>query len=376
LFYEPVRRHLHQTCDKRKHLFLEPFKVKYLINAVVAVFCLTSVFAIRGQETQEKVVDEVVAQVNNDVITLSKVKREIKYLVDGQVGQGKDRATAQKQVDEKQGELIANLINEELMIQRAKEAGVDKDAEVEVNQRFTQIMKEYNLKTLEALYKAMESQGVNPQDLRENWRRQAIRELLLQREVQSKLYWMPTAKDVKDYFDKNQAKFTKPETVTLSEIFLSFAGRDEAAVRAKAKQLVQQLRAGADFEKLAVENSDKPDVAKTKGKVDTFDVKQLDEKFANAIKGLQKGAVTDPIDLQDIGVNILRVDDRTSASAESYFDEKSIRMAIMSERLPTYQKEYLAKLRQDAYIKISDAYRPMVSPVLFQDERKEKTPNK
>jgi parvulin-like peptidyl-prolyl isomerase len=222
----------------------------------------------------------------------------------------------------------------------------------------------------------MESQGVNPQDLRENWRRQAIRELLLQREVQSKLYWMPTAKDVKDYFDKNQAKFTKPETVTLSEIFLSFAGRDEAAVRAKAKQLVQQLRAGADFEKLAVENSDKPDVAKTKGKVDTFDVKQLDEKFANAIKGLQKGAVTDPIDLQDIGVNILRVDDRTSASAESYFDEKSIRMAIMSERLPTYQKEYLAKLRQDAYIKISDAYRPMVSPVLFQDERKEKTPNK
>ena len=350
--------------------------MKYLINAVVAVFCLTSVFAIRGQETQEKVVDEVVAQVNNDVITLSKVKREIKYLVDGQVGQGKDRATAQKQVDEKQGELIANLINEELMIQRAKEAGVDKDAEVEVNQRFTQIMKEYNLKTLEALYKAMESQGVNPQDLRENWRRQAIRELLLQREVQSKLYWMPTAKDVKDYFDKNQAKFTKPETVTLSEIFLSFAGRDEAAVRAKAKQLVQQLRAGADFEKLAVENSDKPDVAKTKGKVDTFDVKQLDEKFANAIKGLQKGAVTDPIDLQDIGVNILRVDDRTSASAESYFDEKSIRMAIMSERLPTYQKEYLAKLRQDAYIKISDAYRPMVSPVLFQDERKEKTPNK
>ena len=43
------------------------------------------------------------------------------------------------------------------------------------------------------------------------------------------------------------------------------------------------------------------------------------------------------------------------------------------------QKDYLAKLRDDAYIKISDAYRPMVSPILFADERKaqpEKPANK
>lgn len=350
--------------------------MKYLFNAAIAAICLSGTIAVFGQETQEKVIDEVVAQVNNDVITLSKVKREIKFLVDAQVQQGKDRAAAQKTIDEKQGELIANLINEELMIQRAKEAGLDKDADVEVNQRFVSIMKDYNLKTLEALYKAMEGQGVNPQELRENWRKQAIREMLLQREVQSKLYWEPTPKDVKAFFDNNQARFTKPETVALSEIFLSFAGRDEAAVREKAKQLVVQLRAGADFEKLAVENSDKPDVAKTKGKVDTFEVKQLDQKFANAIKGLQKGAITDPIDLDEVGVNILRVDDRTAASAESYFDERNVRLAMLQEKLPARQKEYMAKLRENAYIKISDSYRPMVSPVLFQDERKEKTSNK
>jgi len=234
-------------------------------------------------------------------------------------------------------------------------------------------MKEYNLKTLESLYKAMEAQGVNPQDLRDGWRKQAIREMLLQRELQSKIYWEATPKEIKEYFDKNQAKFTKPETVTLSEIFLGFAGRDEAAVRAKAKDLVAKLRAGADFEKLAVENSDKPDVEKTKGKVDTFDVKQLDQKFANAVKGLQKGAVTDPIDIEDIGVTILRVDDKVAASAESFFDEKSVRMAILSEKLPARQKEYMSKLRENAYIKISESYRPLVSPVLFQEERKGKT---
>jgi hypothetical protein len=349
--------------------------VKYFLNTLAAALCLTASVAVFGQETETKVVDEVVAQVNNDVITLSKVKREIKNIVDSRVQQGKDRAAAQKEVDEKQGELIANLINEELMIQRAKEAGLDKEAEVEVNQRFAQIMKEYNLKTMEALYKAMESQGVNPQELRENWRKQAIREMLIQREVQSKVYWKPTPAEVKAYFDKNQAKFTKPETVTLSEIFLSFAGRDEAAVRSKAKGLVDQLRKGADFQKLAVEHSNKPDVAKTKGKVDTFDVKQLDQKFADAIKGLQKGAVTDPVNIDDIGVTILRVDDKTAASAESYFDERNVRMAMLSENLPAHQKEYMSKLREGAYIKISDTYRPIVSPVLFQDERKGKANN-
>jgi hypothetical protein len=349
--------------------------VKYIVNFAAVMLCIAGSAAVFGQETQEKVVDEVVAQVNNDVITLSRVKREIKSIVDTEVQQGKDRAAAQKMIDEKQGELIANLINEELMIQRAKEAGLDKDADVEINQRFVQIMKQYNLKTVEALYKAMESQGINPQEMRENWRRQAIRDLLIQREVQSKLYWEPTPKEVKDYFDKNQAKFTKPETVTLSEIFLAFAGRDEAAVRAKAKQLVQQLRAGGDFEKLAVENSDKPDVAKTKGKVDTFDIKSLDEKFVNAIKGLQKGGVSEPVDVEDVGVTILHVDDRSAASAESYFDERNVRMAMLSEKLPARQKEYMAKLRENAYIKINESYRPMVSPVLFQEERKEKTNN-
>lgn len=349
--------------------------MKYFCNAFI-VGLLSASAVVSGQETEIKVVDEVVAVVNEGVITLSKVKREMKNIVEASVQQGKDRATAQKQVDEKQGELIANLINEELMVQRAKEAGLDKDADLEVNQRFAQIMKENGVKTIEALYKEMEKTGVNPQDIREVWRKQAIRDLILQREVQGKIYWEASATQVKDYFDKNRSKFTKPETVTLSEIFLSFAGRDENAVRAKAKQLVAQLRSGGDFEKLAVENSDKPDVAKTKGKVDTFDVKQLSEKFAAAIKNLKKGDVTDPIELDEVGLNILRVDDKTSASAESYFDERNVRMAMVNEKAPARQKAFMAKLREGAYIKISDSYRPLVAPILFEEERKEKTANK
>ena len=352
--------------------------MKSLRNAFIAALISLSAVTVFGQETQEKVVDEVVAQVNNDVITLSRVRKEIENIINGAIQQGKDRETAVKEVNEKQGELIASLINEELMVQRAKELGIDKEAEVEVNGRFAQIMKQYNMKTLDSLYKAMQEQGVNPQDMRDMWRKQAIREILVQRELQAKVYWEPTAKDLKDYFEKNKSKFTKPELLTLSEIYLSFAGRDEAAVREKAKQLVAKARAGADFAQLAVENSERKDVATTKGKIDPIEMKQVeqaDPKIAAAVKPLKKGDITDAIDSEDVGIVIFKLDERTAASTESYFDEKAVRMAILQERLPVRQKEFMAKLREAAYIKINETYRPLVSPILFAQERKEKTSN-
>lgn len=329
-------------------------------------------FAVPGQETQERVVDEVIAQVNEGVITLSRVKRESKEIVDTEVQQGKKREDAQKMVDEKQGELIANLINEELIIQRAKELGLDREIDANLNERFLQIMKQYNLKTLDQLYAEMEKNGVNPQEIRELWRKQATRDIVLQREVRSKAYWGTTAKELKDYYDKNRARFSKPETVSISEIFLSFAGRVEAEVREKAKQLVSQLRAGADFAKIAKENSDPGVVTQGAGKADKLKVNDISELLATKLKGVKVGGITDAFDAEQIGVVILRVDAREQASSESVFDENAVRLAIMTERSPAEQKKFMASLRDDSYIKISDNYRPLVAPILFEEERKEK----
>jgi parvulin-like peptidyl-prolyl isomerase len=162
----------------------------------------------------------------------------------------------------------------------------------------------------------------------------------------------------------------------MSEIFLSFAGRDEAAVRQKAKELVTLARTGVDFVKLVAENSDRPDAAQTKGKIDPINVKELDAKFANAIKGLKVGGIADPVEIDSTGISILKIDERTQPSNDAKFDENAVRMAILNEKAPQAQKDYLAKLRDDAYIKISDTYRPMVSPILFADERKDKSKEK
>ena len=351
--------------------------MKYIFTTVLLLIVIfAGAFAVLGQETETRVVDEVVAQVNDGVITLSRIKRESKLIVDEQVKAGKSREEAQKMVDEKQGEMIANLINEELLLQRAKELGLDSQVDASVNERFVQIMKQYNMKNLDALYKNMEEQGVDPAEIRDAWRKQATREIVIQREVQSKEYWRPSSKELRDYFEKNKARFTKPETVSLSEIFLNFAGREETATREKAKQLVAQLKGGADFAKLQKENPDPGVVTRGTGKIEKADIADFPELITNAIRGRNVGEYTNPIEAPDLGMIILRIDAHEQASSESFFDENAVRMAILTERAPTATKEFMTNLRHDSYIKIGEAYRPLVSPILFAEDRKEKSPPK
>ena len=327
--------------------------------------------SVSAQETQNKVVDEVVAQVNDGVITLSQVQREIKDVVDSLVQQGKTKEQAQKIVDEKQGEMIANLINEELLVQKAKEMGADKDAEQQVNQRLADLMKQYNIKTVDQLYAEMEKQGVDPKALREDWRRQATRDFVLQKEVQSKLYWQPNTTELKAYFEAHKDKFIKPETVSFSELFLGFAGRDEAAVRTKAKTLYDQLKAGADFAKIVKENGDPPTLTQGTGKIEKFPVKDIsDPKIAKAMVGVKAGDYTLPIEVDQLGIAILKIDGREQQSNDAAFEENAVRLAILQEKGPDAQKAYMAKLRNEAFIKVNETYRPIVSPILFADERK------
>lgn len=345
---------------------------------ISSVLLLISVFIfgnliIAAQESEAVVVDEVVAVVNDGVITLSRIKRESQNVVDSLVQEGKTAEEAKNLVETKKGELIANLINEELLMQRAKELGLESDVEAVVNQRLTEVMKQQNIKTLDALFKEMERSGIDPQKFRENMRLNMLRDAVVEREVYGRVFWSLSSKEIKEYYEKNKAKFTKPETLTVSEIFLSFAGRDEAAVREKAKQLVAQARGGADFEKLVVENSDRPNAAETKGKLGTASINDIsDEKYKAALKDLKTGGISDPVELVE-GIQIFRVDERTQASSDAVFDESAVRRAITMERYPEERRKYMVKLREDSYIKINEAFRPLVAPLLAEARTAEKS---
>ena len=50
----------------------------------------------------------------------------------------------------------------------------------------------------------------------------------------------------------------------------------------------------------------------------------------------------------------LHIDGRSAASTESQFDEDAVRRAILDEKFPEAMKTYMAKLREDAYIKVNE----------------------
>ena len=343
--------------------------LSYALFLTVIVFLAN--FTVSAQETELTVVDEVVAQVNDGVITLSDINREMENAIQSYIQEGKSREEAEKIIAAKKPELITSLINEQLVVQKAQDSISDAAVEAQINRHFLEIMKEQNIKTIEELYKAMEASGVQPDEVRAALRRQIMRESV-DGEVYRSIYWEPSAKKVKEYYAANKAKFTTPETVGISEIFLSFAGKDTDSVRAKAKEIVAQLRKGADFEKMVMENSERLNKQETKGKAGSFDVAGLDPKIAAAIKDVKANGYTDPIEIVE-GIEILRVDERSKSSSDSVFNEEAVRKAIATEKFPEARKKYMSGLRKEAYIKISDTWRPAVSPILYADDRKAET---
>jgi peptidyl-prolyl cis-trans isomerase SurA len=324
--------------------------------------------AALAQESELQVVDEVIAQVNDDVITLSMLKRESKERLESLKQSGMPPAQAEAEVSKRQAELIATLVNETLLLQKGKELDLSGDVEAEVNRRMLEVAKEQGIPTIEKLDAAMRESGVDPVATRQTLRTEIMKQMVIQQEVDRKLFLSATTDELQKYFQAHQDKFIKPESVTISEIFLSSAGKNEAEVKARALELVRQLRAGADFGAIAAANSEREiDGVRTgpqnKGKVGAFELPSLRQDIANSVRDVKVGGVSEPLRTND-GYQIFRVDERTPASTAATFNENKVREAITIERSDKEREAYLQGLRNEAYIKISDNYRPAVAPLL------------
>ncbi len=314
-----------------------------------------------AQEGEPVVIDEVIAQVNDGVVTLSQLKREMKERVETLKQNGMTEQQAQAEVEKRKAELIATLINEELLLQKGKELDLSERVEAQVNKRMLEVAQENKIPTIEKLEEAMRQSGVDPVTTRQTMRTEMMKQAVLESEVDSKLFYGLGTDELRKYFDTHKDKFLKPETVELSEIFLSLAGKNEADVKARATQLVVQIRGGADFGTLAAAYSERSQ--QNKGKVGLFEVPNLRPDIAAAIKNIQQGSVSDPLKT-DEGYQILRVDARTSGSNTPTFNEMAVRQAITMERLPKEREDYMQQLRNDAYVSIAQSYRAAVEPLL------------
>lgn len=331
------------------------------------VLCNTS--AVKAQEGESTIIDEVIAQVNDDVITLSMLKRENRERIEALKQERKmTDQQANDDVLKHQPELIATLINERLLLQKGKELDLASEIESEVNRRMLDIAREQGINSIEKLEIAMRGSGLDPNSVRETMRTEMMKQAVLQQEVDRRIYLNLTAKEVKDYFEAHKDLFLKPETVDLSEILLVVNDKDEAAVKARATELVTQLRAGADFKAVASANSEREKdgvrtAPKDGGHVGNFDIPSLREDLQAMIKPLKAGQVSDPIKTNE-GYQILRVNERTAGGSTPTFNDNIVRQAILAERQSKERDDYMVNLRNEAFIKVSESYRASVEPLL------------
>src|SRR5438034_8255455 len=102
---------------------------RFVWLAVFALIVIVAPSLALAQEGELQVVDEVIAQINDDVITLSMLKRESKERIDTLKQNGMHEQQAIDEVAKRQAELIATLINEQLLLQKGKQ--LDLASEVE-----------------------------------------------------------------------------------------------------------------------------------------------------------------------------------------------------------------------------------------------------
>ena len=131
----------------------------------------------------DTVVEEIIARVNNSIITRSDFQRSKEQLKE-EIKQ-QDPSNQGKTYEDKEKDVLRDLIDRQLLLEKGKDLGIT--ADTDLVKRLDEMRKQMNLDSMEDLEKAAQSQGVSFEDFKQNLRDQIITQQVIGREVGSHL---------------------------------------------------------------------------------------------------------------------------------------------------------------------------------------------
>jgi peptidyl-prolyl cis-trans isomerase SurA len=327
-----------------------------LFAGVVAFAALTLILPPATAQSKGTVVEEIVARVNNDAITLSDVQKADQALHEeiAHDCQGCPPEKVEELYKDKQKDLLRDLIDQALLVERAKDMGIS--VETDVIKRLDEIRKQNTLGSMEELEKAVESQGLGWEDFKSQIRNTLLTQEVIRREVGSHIN-IPSD-DVKKYYEEHQKDFNRPEQVVLSEIFLSTEGKspeEMSSVEKKAEDLRNRVVKGEDFNEIAKHFSE-GSTAKDGGELGTFEHGQLSKQLEDIVFKLDKGQMTDVIQTKT-GFEVLKVEAHYQAGLQPLDKvENEIMNRIYGQKMQPTMREYLGQLREQSYVMVKPGY--------------------
>jgi peptidyl-prolyl cis-trans isomerase SurA len=323
--------------------------MKFLAPLLIAVS--GSLFAA----TDVKVVEEIVAKCNGDIVTRSDLDKARAELTEALRREGLAGTALDEKVAEESKHMLQDRIDNLLLVQKAKDLTINVDPELA--KRVAAVQKQANIADPDKFHEWVKEQvGVPFEDFKNDMKNQMLRERVIRQEVGERI--SIKHEDMEKYYNEHKTDFVREERIFLREILVSTEGKDEAgaaAAKKKAEDLVSRARRGERFPELARDNSDSV-TAKAFGSLDPYKKGFLAPALENAVWEKPKGFVSDPIPVP-AGFLILRVEDHQKAGqAELNEVEGEIQDRLYAPRMQPMVRDYLTKLRKEAFLEIKSDY--------------------
>jgi peptidyl-prolyl cis-trans isomerase SurA len=315
-------------------------RIVFLVSLLIAISCIAP-----AQTTPAKVVDRIVAQVNDDIITLS----DIKHLLIGVREQLATKYTGdQLEQEMKKAEKAAleTLVREKLYLQKANELGMASNMEVRISSYIEARRKENNIKDLDEFELVLEKQGSTMTAYREDVRKGIIVEDLIGYFVDSRITLL--AEEVERYYKDHLKDFSTIEEVTLSEIIIPATG-DGSQGQALASGYRGRIMQGESFPALASQVSKGPTASKG-GSIGTYQMSQLSRQIAASIENIKEGEISAVTRVPE-GYAIFRVDSRKPPVVRPFEEVRNnIKEFLFERKRQPELDKFVTQLKEDAFI--------------------------
>jgi peptidyl-prolyl cis-trans isomerase SurA len=306
--------------------------MRKLASLFITAFALCAITGRAEAATGPVVVDRVVAVVNDDIITMSDLQRELQKRAD---------ITDQRL-------MLEGMIDRKLQMAVAKRSGIDV-SDRELTEGIDDIMKRNNM-TAAQFELALAKEGLTLEQYRAELKEQMTLSRLFNKYVRTGL--AVDVAEARAFYDKNAKQYSLPEEVKVRHLVVAMPEKaSPAQVKAaqeKAAALMERVRTGEDFIRLIREHSGSPS-AKQDGDLGFVQRGHALPELEAAAKSLKPGEFGGPVRCDD-GFHIIRVEDiRTPVQPFEKVKEEITRMLFEQKMENTY-RVFLQALRSEAHI--------------------------
>ncbi len=262
-----------------------------------------------------QVVEEIVAVVNEDVITLTEFREQYDATI-LQLRTAFKGEELDKQIEFVKKELLNMMITDLLFKQVAHEKNLN--VSDQVRQTIENIKKENNIESDDDLRRAIQQQGLEYnkwlKQVEDNMLMQAIRYTEIDRAIV-----LDDAETV-NYYKQHPAEFVEPEEYRLRAVYLSPEGKSPQALAEKRTLVSDKLKAGESLNALAKEFSDGPG-KESEGDLGTFKKGELDKTLEQAASALKPGETSAWVEAKN-GWYLLKLEEKKDSRLKTLDEVK------------------------------------------------------